>query len=121
MGKKIVVVDDALDVIKLLSIILEKEGYEVRTSQDGAEGYDLILNSNPDVILLDQQLPGKTGVDICKELRLIDHFKDTPIYFISGSEAVELDVLIEEGGATGSIPKPFNIDQLKETIAQAVR
>ncbi|MFT5169752.1 MAG: CheY-like chemotaxis protein [Lysobacterales bacterium] len=121
MSKKILIIDDALDVIKILSFVLEKEGYEVLTSQDGVEGLELILTHKPDVVLLDQHLPGKSGVDICKELKEIDEFKDTPIYFISGSERNEVDDMIIESGALGSIPKPFDMDQIKQTISQAVK
>lgn len=64
--KRVLVVDDELSIVKLLSFNLEKEGYAVTTAEDGKEGYELALNEKFDFIILDVMLPSMDGLDIAK-------------------------------------------------------
>ena len=121
MAKKVVVVDDGQDILKVLTFILTKEGYDVITADDGTQGAQIIKEQKPDLILLDHQLPGKSGADICKEVKAIDALKDIPVFFISGGDAGEMQNMIEETGAQGAIPKPFDIEKLKITISEYLK
>lgn len=66
---KILVVDDDSNIRDLLKQGLENEGYEVRTAADGYEAIDSFKKYEPDIMLLDIMLPGKSGRDVCSEIR----------------------------------------------------
>src|SRR5699024_7428165 len=69
MPTKIVVVDDEKQIAEILEFNLQKEGYEVLIAHEGNEALDLILEEVPDLVLLDIMLPGKDGMEICREVR----------------------------------------------------
>ncbi|MGV2794568.1 response regulator, partial [Clostridium perfringens] len=69
MQGKILVVDDERPIADILKFNLEKEGYEVILAFDGIEAVELAFAEQPDLILLDLMLPGKDGMDVCREVR----------------------------------------------------
>ncbi len=81
--KKILLIDDELDILEILSYNLEKEGYEVVTASGGEEGIEKARKLVPDLILLDVMMPGKDGIETCQELRQIKSLQKTLIVFLS--------------------------------------
>ena len=69
MGKKILVVDDDPDILEALSMILESQGYQVVTAQDGVEGLANLKAEKPDLMILDLLMPKMDGFAVCKELQ----------------------------------------------------
>lgn len=82
--KRVLVVDDEISIVKLLSFNLEKEGYTVTTAEDGKEGYELALNEKFDFIILDVMLPSMDGLEIAKKLR--QEKVDTPILMLTAKD-----------------------------------
>lgn len=82
-GKKILLIDDELDILEILSYNLEKEGYEVFTATNGNEGIEKAKEIIPDLILLDVMMPEKDGIETCQELRKIKSLQNTLIVFLS--------------------------------------
>lgn len=82
--KKVLLVDDEPSIVTLLAFNLEKDGYEVTTATDGAEGYRLAISNPFDFIILDLMLPSMDGMDICKRLRQ-EKF-DTPIMILTAKD-----------------------------------
>jgi len=78
MGMKILVVDDDINICDILRMYLEREGYEVKTANDGAEGVAAFKRFDPDLVLLDIMLPQKDGWQVCREIREIlqTHYYD---------------------------------------------
>ena len=104
--KKVLLVDDEPSIVTLLAFNLEKDGYEVTTATDGAEGYRLAISNHFDFIILDLMLPSMDGMDICKRLRQ-EKF-DTPIMILTAKDD-ELEKIIGlELGADDYITKPFS-------------
>ena len=104
--KKVLLVDDEPSIVTLLAFNLEKDGYEVTTATDGAEGYRLAISNPFDFIILDLMLPSMDGMDICKRLRQ-EKF-DTPIMILSAKDD-ELEKIIGlELGADDYMTKPFS-------------
>jgi len=66
---KILVIEDDEELLNGLDMILSKEGYQVLTTSQGEMGLDIALQENPNLIILDQSLPGISGLDVCQELR----------------------------------------------------
>lgn len=81
--KKILLIDDEIDILELLSYNLEKEGYMVYTAQNGNEGIEKAKSIIPDLILLDVMMPEKDGIETCQELRRIKELQKTLIVFLS--------------------------------------
>jgi two-component system, OmpR family, alkaline phosphatase synthesis response regulator PhoP len=99
-------VDDEPSIVTLLAFNLEKDGYEVTTATDGAEGYRLAISNPFDFIILDLMLPSMDGMDICKRLRQ-EKF-DTPIMILTAKDD-ELEKIIGlELGADDYMTKPFS-------------
>ena len=106
MAKKILVVDDEEDLLKLTAFRLKKSGYEVLTAVNGQEALDLIQNDRPDLILLDLRIPLISGYDVCKRVRADDKLKDTPIILFTAS-AEGITDKVNEVGANDYLTKPF--------------
>ena len=81
--KKILLIDDELDILEILSYNLEKEGYEVFTATNGNEGIEKAKEIIPDLILLDVMMPEKDGIETCQDLRKIKELQQTLIVFLS--------------------------------------
>ena len=104
--KKILIIEDELSILKLLSYNLEREGYKVDSSMDGQEGLDMALENKYDMILLDLMLPNKDGMEICREIR--QEKIETPIIMLTAKDS-EIDKIIGlEIGADDYITKPFS-------------
>lgn len=104
--KKILIIEDELSILKLLSYNLEREGYKVDSSMDGQEGLDKALENKYDMILLDLMLPNKDGMEICREIR--QEKIETPIIMLTAKDS-EIDKIIGlEIGADDYITKPFS-------------
>ena len=116
--KKVLIIEDDQEIVKLLKIHLEDHLYEVETTYDGESGFSLAMNNDYDLILLDLALPKMDGVDVCKKLRLE---KNTPVIMLT-SKSEEIDrVLGLEIGADDYITKPFSIRELLARIKAVLR
>lgn len=110
----ILLVDDSPTVLKFTGKMLEKNGYEVITKNDGKEAFDYLTeqkNMMPDVIISDIDMPNKNGVELIKELREINKFKNVPIIIISASAEKHLE-LMSAGLIQGFLHKPFEENDL---------
>lgn len=105
-SKKILIVDDEVELLNLLKMVLTKEGFEnIYTAQNGKDAIDLFENINPDLAILDVMLPDMEGYDICKIIRKKSNI---PILFLS-AKGEELDRVMGLAiGADDYITKPFS-------------
>ncbi len=84
-GLKIVMVDDNTDYLFTMETFLNRNGFEVKTSDDAKKGLELIRSEHPDVVLLDVMMETLfSGFELCKQMRMDDDLKDIPIIGISG-------------------------------------
>jgi len=118
---KILVVDDEKNILELVRFNLEREGYQVLTALDGAQGLNLARTHVPDLILLDVMLPEMSGLEVCQELRHDAVTKNIPIIMLS-ARSEELDrVLGLEMGADDYVTKPFSPRELLARIKARLR
>ncbi|MBI6874466.1 response regulator transcription factor [Clostridium aciditolerans] len=117
--KKILIIDDEEDILKLLSMVLKKEGFEnIYTAEDAESGFDLLGRVNPDIILLDIMLPDEEGYEVCKKIRKTSN---VPILFIS-AKTEEIDrVLGFALGGDDYITKPFSTKEVAYRIKAQLR
>src|SRR5580700_8522803 len=103
---KILVVDDDVDVAVLLRAILEGDGHEVRVAHDGQEGLDMIAEAQPDLIVLDLDMPRLNGLEVCFRLKQAPATRHLPILILTGRDASDARVPAWELGADEYLSKP---------------
>lgn len=112
MKKKILMVDDQPIMLKLLEQILHKK-YNVTTMTDAKKALEWMhLGHLPDLVLLDLNMPGFSGFDFLKGMRLSAFFEDIPIIILSGEESSGDKIECLRLGANDYITKPFNPEEL---------
>lgn len=117
----ILVVDDEEPIQELLRFNLEKEGYRVCVAKDGQEALERVEKEQPDLLVLDVMLPGMSGVEVCRRLRLIPKYQQTPIIMLT-AKGEEIDkVLGLELGADDYMTKPFSPRELLARIKACLR
>jgi len=105
--KKILLVDDEIDILDFLSYNLKNEGYEVRVAKDGQEGVNIAKEFLPDLILLDMMMPEMDGVETCEKIRSLDSTKEIAIAFLTARGEDYSQIAGFEAGADDYILKPI--------------
>lgn len=116
---KILIVDDEEDIVRLLSTVLRKEGFEnIYTAGTAKEALNLAKKMNPDIILLDIMMPDRDGYEVCKEIR---NTSRTPILFMS-AKTEEMDRILGFAlGADDYITKPFSPKEVAYRVKAHLR
>lgn len=116
--KRILIIEDDPEIIKLLELHLSDVSYETTMAMDGDEGLQLALQNDYELILLDLTLPSLDGVEVCRRLRAT---KNTPVIMLT-AKSEEIDrVLGLEIGADDYMTKPFSIRELLARIKAVLR
>src|SRR3989454_7122885 len=113
--KKVLIVEDDNDLVRLLKYNLEKEGFRVNYATDGAVALAEARRDPPDLVILDLMLPGLDGLEVCRQLRRIDRFARTPVLILSARNEEADPVVGLEVGADDYVTKPFST---REVIAR---
>ncbi len=115
---RVLVVDDDAPLAEMLTIVLRQEGFESRMCARGDQAMDEFRAYKPDLVLLDLMLPGKDGIDVCKEIRAES---GVPIVMLTAKTDTIDVVLGLESGADDYIVKPFKPKELVARIRARVR
>lgn len=115
----ILIVEDDPALLKGLKAILDSEGYRVLTAMGGLAGYDLARREVLDLLILDRMLPGKNGLEICRDLRSEGVAVFILMLTSKGSESERIEGL--ETGADDYMTKPFSIPELQARIKALLR
>ena len=118
LDTKILVIDDDPNICELLKAYFEKEGYEIKTVNDGIDGINFFKIYEPDLVLLDIMLPKKDGYQVCREIREVS---SKPIIMITAKGDVIDKVLGLELGADDFLVKPFDMKELSSRIKAVLR
>lgn len=116
--KHILIIEDDKVILKFIKLALETNGYQVSGTEQGTIGLNIILNQNPDLILLDLGLPDIDGMQVIDEVRKI---KTTPIIVVSARGRENDKVIALDRGANDYVTKPFNISEVLARIRVALR
>ena len=114
--KKILVVDDQIDLVKTLQFALELEQYQVLVSYNGEDALNQARKENPDLILLDIMLPKLDGYKVCRLLKFDEKYKHIPILMMTAKSQTKDKLIGKETGANEYITKPFDMDELMGKI-----
>jgi two-component system cell cycle response regulator len=112
----ILVVDDMQENVALLSRILSHQGYTVKTADCGAKAIECAQEFNPDLILLDINMPGLDGFETCKCLKQDGRTNDIPVIFISALDGIEDKMNAFQSGGVDYIPKPFEYEEVQARV-----
>lgn len=118
MNNKILIVDDEKNIVELIRLYLEKEGYKTICAYDGVMAIDMFKNQAPDLIILDIMLPEIDGWQVCKDIRKTS---DTPIIMLTAKSDTFDKVLGLELGADDYITKPFEAKELLARVKAVLR
>ncbi|MFM5904810.1 MAG: MtrAB system response regulator MtrA [Micrococcales bacterium] len=114
MAPKILIVEDEDELRELLSLMLPLHGYQVVTCADGTSAFQVFKEANPDLILLDWQLPGKSGIEVCREIREVSGVPIIMVTARTDSEDLETGL---KAGADDYVEKPFDEKKLLVRIS----
>lgn len=115
MKKKVLIVDDDPSIRDIFSIIFKKAGYAIQLIGNGEEQLKNKFEL-PHIFLIDKQLSGTNGLDICRHLKNSPKTKDIPVIMISASP--DINILSKVAGADDYIEKPFEINHLLKLVTQ---
>jgi adenylate cyclase len=117
---KVLVVDDLEQNVRLLEAVLGSNGYDVRSASSGPQALESVREHVPDIVLLDIQMPGMNGYEVCRRLREDPATQFLPVVMVTSSDQ-EVRVNAIEAGADDFIIKPFNKQELLARVRSLVR
>ena len=116
VNKKILIVDDEIQLVDMVKMRLEANSYDVITAYDGQEGLDKARKEKPDLIILDLMLPKMDGYKVCRMLKFDEKYKSIPIVMFSARAQEEDEKMGMEVGADDYVTKPFDPKVLLDKI-----
>lgn len=120
-NEKILICDDEGNMVKMISFLLKKDGYDVVSVADGMLMPDAVRTHQPQIILLDLALPNKDGYQILQELNADASTASIPVIVMSGYEKPEYVEGARQLGARDYLVKPFKVDLLLEKVRHVLQ
>ena len=118
---KVLIIDDDVDSLAIAKLRLRKDGYIIQSACNGSEGLEKARTDSPDLILLDVQMPGKSGFEVCEELKSTADLCNIPVIFLSAADDISEKVKGLDLGAVDYVTKPFDIFELRARVRAALR
>ncbi len=115
-GRTILVADDDPTILRIVQMVLVKQGLTVLTAGDGDEAFQKALTDKPDVILIDIRMPGMNGLELCSKLKATATTAHIPVGFLTAERDIETFKQAQELGGMLYITKPFKPERLVDTI-----
>lgn len=119
MRKRVLILDDDLDILQICTIVLKKKGFDVLTLNNSNQVVDHVKAYQPDVILMDNWIPGPGGIEATRTLKMGADTQDIPVIFFSANNNVTQ--LAQEAQADYFLQKPFDISELEGIVQLAIR
>lgn len=120
MASRVLVVDDEPGMVNILEIVLERAGYSVLTALDGLQAMRVLADEQPDLVILDEMMPGLTGSEVCRRMRQDERLRTIPVLMHTAAVYVQTQTYLETIGANGLLTKPCSAAQIAETVAQVL-
>ena len=116
MAEKILIIDDDVDTLKLVGLMLQKQGYQIVAANNGSQGLEQAETENPDLILLDVMMPEMDGYEVTKRLRANPLTANTPILMFTAKTQLDDKVTGFEAGADDYLTKPTHPSELNAHV-----
>lgn len=121
MNGKIFIIEDEPSIIQLVQHNLEKNGFLVSSSLNGNDGLKELKKFQPDLLLLDWMLPDLSGIEICKNIRKDNSFKNLPVIMLTAKGEEEDKIKGLDSGVDDYLTKPFSFNELMARIKAVLR
>jgi two-component system cell cycle response regulator DivK len=118
MNKRVLILDDDPDILQICAIVLKKKGFDVSTLNNSNQVLEQVRSYQPDVILMDNWIPGPGGIEATRMLKLSPETHDIPVIFFSANSNVT--ALAREAQADYFLQKPFDINELEAIVQIAI-
>ena len=116
MDHHICVVDDDPDILRLVTVGLEAAGFQVSALSDSLKALAEIERLQPDLLILDIEMPGKSGLQLCADIRMKPELQDIPVLFLTSRLEIQTRIRGMQGGAIDYVTKPFRVQDLISSI-----
>jgi DNA-binding response OmpR family regulator len=116
LPKTVLVVDDEPDIVHLLRVCFEQQGYTVITAVNGREALDAVAVQKPDIILLDQMMPQVSGLEVAKKLKEDEATADIPVLLLTAKDSYDDMSKGWESGIDLYLVKPIDLQELKSFV-----
>ncbi len=117
----VLTIDDDPEMVGLISMVLETEGFHVETAHGVFDGMKAIARIEPDVVLLDIMMPGVNGWQFCEALREGENTSEIPVVFVTALGGAQDRESAARAGAAGYVTKPFSNDALVSEVRSHLR
>src|SRR5580765_3836825 len=118
---RVLVVDDEPDVVEILSYNLNKANYQVYKAYDGMSAISSAIDHLPDLIIMDIRMPGKSGIETCREMRSRTDLKNIPVLFLTADSDEYTSLNAHEAGGNHFITKPIRPSILMNVIVELLK
>jgi DNA-binding response OmpR family regulator len=118
-NKKIIIVDDDKIFLETMASVLRLSDFDVYEEQTAESGFEAIITVNPDLVLLDINLPDKSGFEVLTAIKKSDKFSELPVFLITGDTAMDVDKAFEKG-ADDCLFKPINSEDAIKRIKKVL-
>jgi pilus assembly protein CpaE len=116
MSEKILIIDDDLDTLRLVGLMLQKQGFQIVAASSGPQGLELAFSELPDLVLLDVMMPGMDGYEVARQLRANEKTLDIPILMFTAKSQLDDKVTGFEAGADDYLTKPTHPSELQAHV-----
>jgi CheY-like chemotaxis protein len=116
MSKRILIVDDEPDILKIVIFRLKTKGYQTISATSGEEALRLVAENKPNLIILDLRMPGIDGDEVCRRIKADQDLCDIPVILLTASTGQDIEKLSKEIGAVDFIRKPFDSQEFINKI-----
>ncbi len=119
--KRILCIEDEVEMIDLVSLILRRSGYEVIGARGGREGLEVMAREKPDLVLLDLMMPEMDGWEVYQQMKAAEHSKDIPVIVVTAkSQSIDKVLGLHIAKVDDYITKPFGPQELLESVEKVL-
>ncbi len=108
MSRKVLLIEDEPNITEAIRFLLTREGWQVETHAEGTDAVQVILSARPNLVILDVMLPGKSGMDVLRDLREHDEMKALPVLMLTARGQSRDREMAEQAGVSRFMTKPFS-------------
>jgi len=116
----VLVVDDSIDNLTMISLDLQQNGYRVATATNGEEAVKIAAMVNPDLILMDLSMPGVDGLESTRQIRLTEDLKEIPVVALTAFSTDGFRRAAHQSGFDGYLTKPVDFTRLHDLIRRLI-
>ncbi|WP_298853461.1 response regulator [uncultured Ruegeria sp.] len=125
MSRKVLLIEDEPNIAEAIRFLLTREGWQVETHGDGTDAVQVIAGAQPDLVILDVMLPGKSGMDILRDIREMEELAGLPVLMLTARGQSRDREMAENAGVSRFMTKPFSnaevLTAVRDLHAQATR